>query len=115
MYDKVTKLFSKAINGELSILELEQEWPESFEENSFFEELYDDLESAVEHMPGKSIFSHDINIEKFKYSNEYKIIFIDYLLLQANLDFETMITKRQYLFKNLSWSEEQILDILNSV
>ncbi len=53
----VIDLFSKALKGELSIAEFNRKWPEFLEDDLFYEQLYDDLESAVEHMPGKYLFS----------------------------------------------------------
>ena len=75
----VLKLINKSLEGKLSFEELYQLCPEVLAEDRFYEIIYNDIESVVEHFPGK----FDIH---FIESIDYKTLLIDQKLLNLIIE-----------------------------
>lgn len=80
--EQVSSLIKKALEGDLSLDELYSSWPDTLEEDPFFEKIYDHLESVVEHYPADLITGKP-ETTKFLESGEYKTLKNDLELLEA--------------------------------
>lgn len=75
----INALIKKAMKASLSLEELFEKWPEDFAENDFFESVFDDIESAVEHLPGDA--SGEVDWFSFQHSTEYRLLQYDLIIL----------------------------------
>lgn len=66
----IAELIEKALEGKLSLDELYNSWPSELDGIEFYERAFDQIESAVEHFPGKLI-SGERDYEKWTTSQEY--------------------------------------------
>jgi len=102
----------KAINGNLELDELNKGWPEETEGIPFYEAVFEDIESAVEHFPS-SLFGNPI--DRFKSEDEYRCLQISKLLISdADLSIDEKYKALIELRKNAISSEpEKIKEKLN--
>lgn len=64
-------LIEKALQGSISLEEFYLQWPEELEGKSRFDNIYDDLENAIEHFPA-GFFSGKPKMDVFQRSIEYQ-------------------------------------------
>lgn len=69
----ILEVIHKVLAAEMTLSEFYSIWPESLEGDVFAQELFDVIESAIEHTPGY-IFSNGINMDEWKNSENYKIL-----------------------------------------
>ena len=94
--NKVIALINKALKGTLELTELYDNWPEELSGIDFFENVYDDIESAVEHLPG-NILTGKPDLDKFSRTKYYYNLLIDFELLKQLSDFNIMNSIRNDL------------------
>jgi len=89
---KVLELIKKSINCELSLNELYQGWPENLKGNKFYEIVYDDVESSVEHYPSQAlnIFGKENQNNYFKNSYECKALKVDLKIINIILQYKNI-------------------------
>lgn len=95
----VLELIELALKGRLTLTQLYSSWPKDLEGHSLFENIYDDVESAIEHFPGK-FFSDPV--DQFEKSVDYKVLLLDRTMLLkfgANID-DNMLKKIHDIRKN---------------
>ena len=80
--EQISSLIKKALEGRLSLNELYSTWPDTLEGDSFYERIYDHVESAVEHYPGDLITGKP-DTSKFLKSGEYERLKKDLKLLES--------------------------------
>ena len=69
----ILDLIDKVLTTEMTLNKFYTIWPETLEGDVFAEELFDVIESAIEHQPGY-FFTNSINIDEWQNSNNYKIL-----------------------------------------
>ncbi|MBL7790943.1 MAG: hypothetical protein JNK77_01370 [Saprospiraceae bacterium] len=106
---EINKLIVKALNGTLSLDELYTSWPEVLAGNELIESIYNNVESAVEHLPG--IFSGEIDFIAFKETIEYKLLKCDLLIVKKLNTNPELITKLNDVRKKLVSSQINIYEI----
>ena len=74
VYIRVLELINNALDGELSLNDLYKLWPEELSKDKFYETIYNDVESVIEHYPGR-LESY------FMESHAYKALLVDKQLL----------------------------------
>lgn len=70
-----------ALRGALSLDDLQRLWPAETADDSFFRQVYDDVEDGVEHLPGFA-FRAGVNQEEWERSEMYWRIYLDIVLLE---------------------------------
>jgi len=111
----IMDLIAQAMSGSLSLNELYKRWPEVFAESEFFEGIYDDIESAVEHIPGNT--DGTIDITCFRESKEYYSLKYDLLILKHLNEKDIMLKGLQELKQKIVSShlnEEEIKKMITS-
>lgn len=78
--ESIRKVIQSAINCELTIENLYHQWENSWNENRFLKEVFDNIEDSIEHMPGY-FFSKEVNINKWHQTIGFKILNVDLELL----------------------------------
>lgn len=90
----VLELINRSLEGELSLDELYELWPEELTKDEFYETIYNDVESVVEHYPGKLV-------TYFKESRDYKALLADKklinLIIEENPDSGELLELRKKL------------------
>lgn len=69
----IIEIIDKVLTTEMELGEFYSIWPESLEGDALGEELFDIIESAIEHQPG-SFFTNCINLDEWQNSNGYKAL-----------------------------------------
>lgn len=82
--NKVELLIQLAIDGNLSLEKLYNEYPDNLKLEPFWSDIWADLEEAVEHFPFK-LFSGKKDYETWKNSREFKKLKIDLALIRLSL------------------------------
>lgn len=82
---KIASLLQLAIKGELKLEKLHEEYPEDLKSKSFWADIWDDLETGVEHFPFK-FFSGKPDSKTWNKSRELKNLKIDLALLETKFD-----------------------------
>ena len=67
----IVHLIERALLGAVSLKEFYALWPEELEEDSRFENIYNDLENAIEHFPG-ALLTGKPKMDVFQRSEEYQ-------------------------------------------
>ena len=80
MLDNIKNLIQKAMMGTLSRDEFYNFWSSDFDNDLFLNIVFNDIESAMEHIPGK-LLSNGIDKDKWESSYQYKILQIDLIVL----------------------------------
>lgn len=80
-------LIEKALLGKLPLDELYKEWPEEADESSPWEDIFVDVESAVEHIPIKY---GGIDFDNFIDSQDYYYLKADDIMLRLGCDLSTI-------------------------
>ncbi len=79
--DSIRGLIVKAIKCELTIEELNNAWDMGWNSNDYLSDIYDNLESSVEHYPGYFL-KKGINLSKWHRMAEFVLLQIDSDLIQ---------------------------------
>jgi hypothetical protein len=82
--ETIINLIERAMEGNISLEEFYSIWPEKFNSNSYYLEIYDDLENAIEHFPA-DFFSGRPKIDIFNNSDEYNALKSHLKRLQKNM------------------------------
>jgi hypothetical protein len=69
----VIVLIERALQGEIPLEEFYFTWPKELEGDNSFNEIYRDLENAIEHFPG-DFFTGKPKLDVFMNSNEYQVL-----------------------------------------
>ena len=77
---KVFALCDKALEGSLSLSELQRLWPPEASQDAFFAQIYSDLQDGVEHLPGFA-FRSGIDWNAWQKSETHWLLYVDSLLL----------------------------------
>jgi hypothetical protein len=102
--NQILSIVQKAITAQLSLEELMTLWPEEAEDIEFYESIFVDVESSVEHFTDYNSF---IN------SDDYSDLIIDEFILKLDKNIDFLNTARQkLLLKQVSFSD--VLAIVNS-
>ena len=98
--EKVIKIVLETLEGRLQSLDrLYNLWPESLKENiEFFEEIYDDIESVIEHSE-VNVGTKLINESLFQKNISYRYLVIDYVVLISGKKVNEMIVFQNELKK----------------
>ncbi|PZX53526.1 hypothetical protein LV84_03250 [Algoriphagus ratkowskyi] len=102
----VLELIHNVLNGELNSLnELYLRWPETLIDNEFYESIYNDIESVVEHSIVKNK-EKGIKEKLFLESIDYRNLIIDYKILNLEINITLLINLRNEFRKRSSLSLE---------
>lgn len=72
----LASLLDRAEKGLLQREEFYQLWPDERSSDPFLEQIFEDLENAIEHMPG-SLLSGEVNLSQWRSSGDYRRIVAD--------------------------------------
>ncbi len=85
MRKKALAILEKAIEGKLDLKEFYDIWPSELNDNSFYDSVYENLESGIEHFPG-NVFSMKPNYEVWHKMEEYYLLNVDKALITLEID-----------------------------
>lgn len=111
--EKVRGLCSLALEGKISIDELYSSWPKEANENPLFRLIFEDLEDGIEHIPGYFL-KPDIDMDAWKNSREFLMIFLDNAILQSNLSVDEMFHCRERILSRKGLDQDFINNSINS-
>jgi hypothetical protein len=104
----IKRILTYAMNGNLNLTQFYELWPEEVNNNPWFKCLYDDLEDAITHMPGK-FFKKGIDYDAWLGTYDYYRLLTDYLLLNyPEKKEEKLLACRKHLLDMAIKSREQI-------
>ena len=96
----ILDIIEKVLNGELSSLnELYHLWPETVSNNEFYEGVYDDTESVIEHNVIKNKNPKVIDEKLFLKSIDFRNLIIDYKILKLDIEINLMKNLRNKFHK----------------
>jgi hypothetical protein len=81
----VAALCDGALNGTVSLDQLNHDWPCRAADGSYWEKLRDDLEDAITHTPG-TWCAGKVDTESWRKSYEYVVVYFHRELLRSNVD-----------------------------
>lgn len=102
----------RAIDGELTLKDFNGQWPQDAKLNPFFQQLYEDIEDGVEHIPG-FIFSRSIDYKSWHESETYFILCLDFILLGMDKNADELLECRTSVLEQGILSEKRIKDQVN--
>lgn len=99
----ILQLINKSLAGELPLDQLYVLWPEELAHDKFFDTIYKDVESVVEHYPAKvtSIFGSEDPDKYFKRSFEYRVLLSDKELIQQIINENLELNSDLLLLKRI--------------
>ena len=98
---------------EISLNELYFLWPESLSDDEFFENIYDDIESAVEHLSFLPL--KELSKSQFRNSVVYRILVIDYKILKSNFNISQLKVARSRIDFHKQVQLSEIDDIITNI
>jgi hypothetical protein len=102
--NQILSIVQKAINAQLSLEDLMKLWPEELDDIDFYESIFLDVESSVEHFT---------NYNSFISSENYSNLIIDAFVLKLDKNIDFLNTARQkLLLEQVSFAD--VLAIVNS-
>jgi hypothetical protein len=93
------QLCHRALRGELGLDEFHASWPRETLEDPFFQQLFDDVEDGVEHLPGH-LFTGRTDFRAWTGSYEYRLILLDRLLLESRQGTEQLMKCRDHIIQS---------------
>jgi hypothetical protein len=113
---KIIQIIEKVLSGKMnSLKELYESWPETTTGNVVFENIYDDIESVIEHLSILQNSGIDENL--FHKSIDYRNLVIDYKVLNRGFDLELtsklIVELRKKIILSIDEIDEEISDFLN--
>ena len=115
MKDIIKVIINKAIEGNLSFKELMDLWPEELEDDVYFNEVYENIESSIEHYTG-FLFSRKPNYDAWFGMEEYYLLKVDMSLISLNIDSEKILRVRNELIKthpDINCLDKKVNEIIN--
>lgn len=114
----VLRICECALAGELGLEELHASWPIEARGKPFYDRVFDDVEDGVEHLPG-NLFTGRTNERLWRASHEYRVIYLDCLLLRSHRRMEELEKCRESILRRglgpETVIEENVRDCLDSV
>lgn len=92
-------LIKLALKGQLNMDDFNDKWPVEDESIDFFNILYNDIESAIEHYPVSLIKMKELK-ERWLNSREYHVLNVDLELLQNGLEEQDFIVARKKMISS---------------
>jgi len=96
MKKAIKDLCERAQVGKLTLDELYDAWPPCADQDSFFSSVFEDIEDAVEHMPGY-FFKSGPNLEEWSRLGMSSDIALDILLLERSEDSTQLMQCKQFI------------------
>jgi hypothetical protein len=94
----VRQVFERAMNGSLSLEELDSTWKISDRSSSDEASLYDDLRESLIHLPG-FFFKSGIDFKIWEQQYEFGVMVCDYFLLNSLEELENWQDSRNEILK----------------
>ncbi|MBX7151963.1 hypothetical protein K1X84_10010 [bacterium] len=103
----VYRMIGQAIEGNLKQKDFYEQWPDELEGLDVFDMIFSDIESAIEHFPGRW-FVQESNHEQWHKMPEYFILLIDQLVLEKTTKPIEIIACRDFVLQGKPLSREII-------
>jgi hypothetical protein len=95
---KVRMLCNKALEGTLGLKEFWDLWPEDADAIPFLNQIKEDIEDGVEHLPGTWI-TKKILYEEWQKMREYFVLYLDSVLLNFDKSADELAKCRVFVLK----------------
>lgn len=100
-----------AIEGKLKLADFYKKWPKCLKHSLFYSLIFEDLENAIEHMPGKW-FSNKPNYKLWYQMDEYYLLIVDRYLIKLDIEDEDFL----YSLRNIIIMKKiSINDLCNNI
>jgi hypothetical protein len=103
----IQSLCKSALAGELKLEQFYDSWPEAASAHPFLKQIYEDVEDAVEHLPG-AWRSGRMLVDEWRRSSMYLTIYLDSVLLQYEKKADELLQCREFIRKQKDLSEDKI-------
>lgn len=111
---QIGRLLDQALAGQLKIEQLHESWPQAANAHQFFLDVFEDLEVAVEHTPGR-LFSSQVDLKAWRGTEEYLDLYIDSLLLDHPLSLADLASWHREIRELGPGSEREIEEAVAAV
>jgi hypothetical protein len=105
--DVIQRICERALIGEIGLEEFHSSWPVEANEDPFYQQLFDDVEDGVEHLPGNP-FTGRTNYKLWYSSYEYLLIYLDCMLIRSGKDTAQLMACRDAAIKQKVLSKATI-------
>lgn len=103
--EQILLIIQRALKAELTLIELYSIWPDEVTNDSFYESIYNDVESAVEHTPF-FLWSNGVDFDSYRSSYDYYLLLVDEFLLQTKYSNDILAKVKEKLSsKRINHSE----------
>ena len=101
MRELIKQIIEDALKGNITLETFFEKWPENAIGNNFYDLIYLNLESSIEHFPGY-LFSNKPDIEEWHQMDEYLFLNIDKALLNLKItNSDILIELREKLISKM--------------
>lgn len=112
----IIDICNRAIDGNIDLKEFYESWPNEANNDLFLEQVYEDVEYGIEHMPG--FFLKDgVDLDQWVNTKPYLTIYLDSKLLIAGYTTDDLISYRKAVIENSQFKKEyvdkQIIQLLS--